>query len=108
MPGMQDLADHNALVAQHKPTKPIHDAPVERNVPSDMVSTPPVACDFKVGDAVVFTNDYGVKFDLTVRGFAKEVHGSGRFVYVFTDAWWFPVKPASLTFSAAKATGGAQ
>jgi hypothetical protein len=69
-----------------------------------MVREAPVPCAFKVGDEVVFTNDYGVKFDLTIRGFAKEVHGFGRFVYVFTDAWWFPVEPSSLSPRAAAQT----
>lgn len=90
--------------AQQTPTKPIHGAPIPKNVPRDMVYEPPVPCEFKVGDEVVFTNDYGKKFDLTVRGFAKTVHGTGRFVYVFDDAWWFPVEPATLAHRAAKAT----
>jgi hypothetical protein len=48
-----------------------------------------------VGDKVLFTNDQGVKFRLTVRGFSSTVF-QGRFVYVFRDAWWFPVAPGAL------------
>ena len=70
--------------------------------PDDLVATSPVPCDFKLGDRVVFTNDYGVSFDLVVRGFAAEPHNADRpdwpqrFVYVFTDAWWFPTSPEKL------------
>lgn len=77
-------------------TKPIHGAPKLRNVPTDMVATPPQPCDFSVGDSVVYVNDYGARFDRVVRGFAAEVHGQGRFVYLDNDSWWFPVNPASL------------
>lgn len=68
-----------------------------------MTEIPPIPCDFKVGDAVTFTNDYGVEFaDNRVFGFASEPHVDGdnasdpRFVYIFTDAWWFPVAASKL------------
>ena len=77
--------------------KPIHGTPKPKNSPKDMVATPPVSCNFKVGDKVIFTNEYGVKFFLKVRGFASPVHEHGRFVYVFTDCWWFPVNPSTLS-----------
>lgn len=77
-------------------TKPIHGAPKPKDVPTDMTDTPPIPCDFAVGDPVVYTNDYGGKFNLVVRGFTKEIWLKGRFVYVFTDCWWMPVSPASL------------
>lgn len=77
--------------------KRIHGEPEPINVPSDMVAESPVPCGFKVGDAVVFTNDYGVSFDRIIRGFAKAPHGErGRLVYLNTDSWWFPVSPQSL------------
>ena len=91
-----------------KPTpthpKPTHGAPRPQNVPSDMVDTPPIPCDFKVGDAVIYTNDYGVQFDQVVRGFAAEPHGpkdcpypvAPRFIYTHKGAWWFPVSAESL------------
>lgn len=53
-------------------------------------------CRFKVGDRVIFTNDYGLKFPHVVRGFAKSPHPGNRFVYIFSDAWWFPVSPDRL------------
>ena len=65
---------------------------------NNMVNVPPRPCDFKVGDFVKFTNDYGVEFILhRVIGFTKiedELHG--RFVHIDTDSPWFPVKPESL------------
>lgn len=64
-----------------------------------MVSTPPLPCDFKVGDRVIFTNDYGVSFHKVVRGFTRKPQGVDilRFVYLDLDCWWFPVEPESLT-----------
>lgn len=63
-------------------------------------SEPPASCqpcDFKVGDIVTFTNDYGVAFPhKVITGFAPEAE-HGRFVYYDSDAWWFPVSPESLT-----------
>lgn len=81
-------------------TKPIHGAPKPKNVPADMVDTPPIPCPFKVGDEVIYTNDYGVKFRFKVRGFTRELHewNHGRFVYIFTDCWWFPADPAQMRF----------
>lgn len=64
---------------------------------SDAQQTPPVPCDFKLGDTVTFTNDYGVSFaDLRVVGFSPTVEGQGRFVYLDKSSWWFPVPPESL------------
>lgn len=64
---------------------------------TDLQNTPPVPCEFKVGDVVTFTNDYGVKFhDKVVTGFAPSVE-NGRFVYLDKDAWWFPVNPSQLS-----------
>lgn len=77
--------------------------PEQDKKPSDLTSVSPVPCDFALGDRVVFTNEYGVKFDLIVRGFAAEPHTPAgdpdwpaRFIYVFTDAWWFSVAAESL------------
>lgn len=58
---------------------------------------PPIPCDFKIGDSVTFTNDYGVAFhNRRVTGFSETIE-YGRFVFLDQDAWWFPVTPASLT-----------
>lgn len=85
--------------------KPIHGAPQSKDVPSDMQDAPPVKFGFKVGDVVTFTNDYGVNMKSRIRGFAKEVRSYGGFVYLeywkptgwIVDAWWFPVKPESIS-----------
>lgn len=63
----------------------------------DAQLAPPLPCEFKVGDKVTFTNDYGVEFhDKTVTGFASTVE-YGRFVFLDIDSWWFPVRPENLT-----------
>ena len=63
----------------------------------DAQAFPPLPCEFKVGDKVTFTNDYGVEFhDKTVTGFASTVE-HGRFVFLDIDSWWFPVRPKNLT-----------
>lgn len=54
--------------------KPIHGAPKPKNVPSDMTDNPPVPCEFKPGDVVTYTNDYGVKFRARVRGFKRKLY----------------------------------
>lgn len=84
--------------------KPIHGKRVLENVPQDMVPHPPVPCDFKVGDAVTYTNDYGVQFDRFVRGFSAvpTFLAGPAFVYLDSDCWWMPVPAQSL---ALRATG---
>lgn len=78
---------------------------VQDKKPSDLVAVSPVSCDFALGDRVVFTNDYGVKFNLIVRGFASQSHTADhpewaqRFIYVFNDAWWFPVAAETLALA---------
>ena len=65
---------------------------------ASLSSTPPVECEFSVGDVVTFTNEYGVSFDgLKVIGFAKGDLYYGRFIHLDTDAYWFPKKPEELT-----------
>jgi len=55
---------------------------------------PPVECDFKVGDVVTFTNEYGVSFpNIKVVGFAEDDSFYGRFIYLDSDSWWFPSRP---------------
>jgi hypothetical protein len=53
--------------------KPIHGAPKPVNVPADMTDVPPVPCEFRAGDIVTYTNDYGVKFRARVRGFKHKL-----------------------------------
>ncbi|UTG66800.1 hypothetical protein J2O02_18430 (plasmid) [Elizabethkingia anophelis] len=52
--------------------------------------------DLSIGDIVTFTNEFGVKFEnRKVLGFCKPEYG--RCVYLSNDAYWFPVRPTSLT-----------
>lgn len=65
---------------------------------SDIIPNPKV--DFKVGDKVVFTNDYGVSFaDMTIIAISKYDYlwKYGRCIYLDKDSYWFPVKPENLT-----------
>jgi hypothetical protein len=58
---------------------------------------PPVSCNFRIGDTVKFTNEFGVSFPgLLVTGYADEVD-NGRYIYLDTSSWWFPASPGSLT-----------
>lgn len=63
---------------------------------------PPIPCDFKVGDRVTFTNEFGVSFPgRVIIGFAADDSFNGRFIH-FTGidhpgAYWFPCKPDELT-----------
>lgn len=74
---------------------------IQDMVKNDLSKFPPVACDFKLGDVVTFTNEYGVKFKgLKVIGFEKEIDPDwlpGRFIYLDTSCYWFPKSPESLT-----------
>lgn len=65
---------------------------------SDIVPNPKI--DFKSGDRVVFTNDYGVSFtDLTIIAIGKcsELWKYGHCIYLDKESYWFPVKPESVT-----------
>lgn len=63
----------------------------------DAQQVPPVSCQIKPGDRVIFTNDYGVTFtDLLVTGFSPDIDGRGRFVYIDASCWWFPFHPGNL------------
>jgi len=59
-------------------------------------TNPPIECDLKIGDTVIFTNDYGVSFfGHKVTGFSDTVE-NGRFVHLDDEAYWFSVKRESL------------
>lgn len=86
-------------------TKRIHGEPAALWQRLNLQQEPPVQCDFKVGDCVEFTNDYGVKYIDFVIGFSEDANFHGRFVHISpsltasgepTDAWWFPHKPSEL------------
>ena len=74
---------------------------IQDMVKNNLSKFPPIGCDFKLGDTVTFTNEYGVKFEgLKVIGFEKEIDPDwmpGRFIYLNTSCYWFPKSPESLT-----------
>lgn len=70
---------------------------VRHPIAADAQKTPPIPCEFAVGDLVTYTNEYGVQFfNRVVTGFSPTVE-AGRFVYFDNSAWWFPANPGSLT-----------
>ena len=85
--------------------KPIHGAPVPKDVPSDMQATPPEPFDFQVGEVVNYTNGNGLTACAKIRGFAKERTSYGGFVYLEhwsgtgwrLGAWWVPERPDAIT-----------
>lgn len=74
-----------------------------REYAAKLRDTPPegVACNFKVGDCVTYTNDAGVRFSgMRIIGFAEDDSFYGRFIHivgpVYPGAFWFPHAPAEL------------
>jgi len=68
-------------------------------VPNGMLYHSPLPCDFKVGDRVIFRNEYGATFTNTVVGFRplNPEFLPDRFIYLNTTAYWFPHKLKELT-----------
>lgn len=65
---------------------------------SEIMPNPKI--DFKVGDKVVFTNDYGVSFiDQTIIAIGKynDLWKYGHCIFLDNDSYWYPVKPESLS-----------
>ena len=63
--------------------------------------TPPVPCEFQVGDQVTYKNEFGVTFTgMRVIGFADDDSFYGRFIHItgpeHAGAYWFPHKPEDL------------
>lgn len=67
---------------------------------------PPAGCttDLIVGEKVIYTNEYGISFEMEVIGFAKNDSFYGRYIHLIragTDgkgsAWWFPSHPDEVT-----------
>lgn len=52
--------------------KPIHGEPEKLWKKLGLQEKCPIECDFNIGDLVIFTNDYGVKFDAEVIGFSSD------------------------------------
>lgn len=81
--------------------KSIHGYPTPLWQRHGLQQLPPVPCEFKLNDKVIFTNDYGVSFEQTVIGFAADDSFNGRFVHAISDTWegsagWFPHHPNQL------------
>lgn len=70
-----------------------------QNFKKQLCSVAPIECGLKVGDRVIYKNDFGIKFGpFEVIGFEKkEDISGGRFVYLNKDCYWFPVKAEQLT-----------
>ena len=67
---------------------------------SDIV--PNSEIDFKVGDKVVFTNEYGISFpNLTIVAISKddELFKWGKCIFLNTSTYWHAVHPKSLSFN---------
>ena len=59
--------------------------------------TSPVETEFKLGQRVVYVNDYGIIIDdYTIIGFADDDSYYGKFIHIGTDSHWFMVAPSSL------------
>lgn len=74
---------------------------LQEYVNESLSATPPLPCDFCVGDEVIFTNKYGNKFDAKVIGFSSGwLLKYGQFVHIAIgesgDAYWYPHNPNSL------------
>jgi hypothetical protein len=56
---------------------------------------------FAIGDEVIFTNDYGVEFEMKITGFYKPtepcgLYATGKRYMVNSSSPWFPVAEKSL------------
>ena len=54
---------------------------------------------FRIGESVVYTNDYEVKFDAKVLGYApahNSLYKYGNRYFLDKDSYWYPVKESSL------------
>jgi len=83
--------------------KRIHGAGFELWEKFGLQKFPPVQCEFKMGQKVIFTNEYGLEFEMDVVGYSKDTEFYGRFIHTVThgtdgngSAWWFPHRPEEL------------
>ncbi|MDK7586257.1 hypothetical protein QP575_10520 [Alcaligenes faecalis subsp. phenolicus] len=79
-----------------------------RQYANKLRQTPPVPCEFSVGDTVTFTNEFGVSFDgMRIIGFADDDSFYGKFIHItgpeHPGAYWFPHAPRELAIT--KKTG---
>jgi hypothetical protein len=61
-------------------------------------TVPPVPCDLRVGDKIIYTNPQGLKSSIpfTVTGFSHDPTdvSYNRFVYLDWSCFWFATTPA--------------
>jgi len=85
--------------------KRIHGVPEPLWQKLGLQEKPPADTDsgFAIGDRVIFTNDYGLKFDMDIIGFSESTSFYGRFIHLVRhkqnesgSAWWFPHLPSEL------------
>ena len=72
----------------------------------ELSSRPIFPCPHKIGDSVIYTNEYGVSFEMRIIGFSSgELAKYKRFIHLAPPmtkkayslgAWWFPVKLSEL------------
>lgn len=80
-----------------------HYTPNKLFIPHGLLDESPVLCEFKKGDVVTFTNEFGVVFEgMVVIGFGypKEDWLKGAFIHIDRPghecAWWFPHRADEL------------
>lgn len=77
-----------------------HNSKIKKFVEDRLAEVPPVPCDFKVGDTVTFTNEYGLVFTgFKIIGFVREIAPDWRpesFIYLDWESYWFPTSPSTL------------
>ena len=83
--------------------KKIHGLPQTLCEKHGLQKLPPVDCDLRVGDKVIFTNDNGVSFNQVVIGFSANHNFYGRFIHAICEggtwegsAGWFAHHPSQI------------
>lgn len=71
----------------------------------DLLDSPPIDCEFSIASRVIFTNEYGIEFEVIIVGFSNDSISFGkygRFIHTVRDtedaenrsgredAVWFP------------------
>lgn len=81
------------------PQKPVHGEKLPLWKRLGLCEHPPIPCAFRVGDPVIFRNQYGAEFAMFVAGFsdAPDAALRGGFVHLTMrpddasgSAWWYP------------------
>lgn len=65
----------------------------------ELLQEAPIECCYKVGDEVIYTNEYGVSFTgLKVIGFSPigEFYDKEQFIHLDTSCYWFAKRPSEL------------